>query len=586
MLLAYLVLWFGCFLAIGLIIQKLFTRVVAPLFKQKTERFERILKATTIVNNSSEYNTKEMLLTHFLHEDEKGKYKQRNFSGKLSAEIFQNLLKKLFVVEIISEVCEWDRRSCFHAIKAVAPGGSTFFLTFDTSVMLWRNEVRDLFRKVIEDGNTITVNENNHFEMIRSLTLIHSAGIDESSADMQDLLSVLATSEVEQVYVRSVEEKTTNVVRFAYHSLAGYYLQDTPQNIKVYSPEIIDASYNNLLLDYQGQKQEVLPHQAMEVARIALLNGRNVFTFGVMGCGKTTFARQILAGLEGEEGVRLISITPAMIGHLQQPAAQAALINLLSTSEEVTEYDYETEEFTTRLVKTLNILYIDEVETLLAKSTDGIHTEAQAFLLSLMDGEMRDVLNVRTLLVFNKDKEYLNPAIFRSMRGGLEFNVTPISMERAKTLVGLLKAENLKLRFDERKFYKFITEQSMSSDNVLYAPAGQTTLADVVSCFTEPKLDDAVITALRGMKIPKPQLKPQQQPTVVAPPMTAIKLKPKVHTIAVAAKAAAVPTIHEKFSTPAPSNVVELDPEEKKESRPRFRGGRNRGKNGGKNRKK
>jgi len=115
----------------------------------------------------------------------------------------------------------------------------------------------------------------------------------------------------------------------------------------------------------------------------------------------------------------------------------------------------------------------------------------------------------------------------------------------------------------------------MSSDNVLYAAAGQTTLADVVSCFTEPELDDAIITALRGMKIPKPQPKPQQPATVTAP-MTAIKLKPKVHTVAVAAKADNVPTIHEKFSAPAPSNVVELDPtiEEKKEGRPRFRGGK------------
>lgn len=573
MLFAYLVLWFGCFLAIGLILQKLFTKFIAPIFEKKSQKFERILKATQIINNSNEYNTKELLLTHFLHEDERGRYKQRNFNGDLSAEIFQNLLKKLFNVEIISETCEWDRRACFHAIKLVAPGGSTFFLTFNTHVMVWRNNIRDLFSKVIEDENTVTVSENNHFELVRNLALIHSVGVDDSSADMQALLNCLASAEVERIFTKAVEEKTTNVVRFAYNANIGYYLQETPQQIQIYSDEIVDASYNDMLIKYQGQDQPVLPHQAMEVARIALLNGRNVFTFGVMGCGKTTFARQILAGLEDTPGVRLISITPAMIGHLQQPAAQAALIDLLSTREEVTEYDYAAESFVVKNIQTLNILYIDEVETLLAKSSDGIHTEAQSFLLGLMDGELRDVLNARMLFVFNKDKEYLNPAIFRSMRGGLEFNVTPISMERAKTLVKLLKAQNVKLRFDERKFHKFITEQSMTSDDTLYAAAGFTTLADVVSCFTEPELDDAVITALRGMKISKPQVE-QVQPEPDASNKRTLVIKPKVHTLKVAAKADSVPTINEKFAIPEEKPVVAPVPSKTEQKRNRWRKGR------------
>lgn len=547
MLLAYLVLWFGCLMAIGLVLQKLFVKFAAPIFEKKAKKFERILKATQIVQNAGEYSTKELLLTYFLHEDEKGSYKQRNFHGDLSSEIFQSLLKKFFAVEVISEVCEWDRRSCFHAIKAVAPGGSTFFLTFNTGVMSWRNNVRDLFKKTVEDENVVTIDENDYFEIIRSLTLIHGAGVDENSADMQALLNCLSSAEVERVYVKTIEEKTTNVVRFAYHPVAGYYLQDTPQQIKIYDDEVIDASYNNMTLDYQGQKQEVLPHQALEVARVALLNGQNIFTFGTMGCGKTTFARQILAGLEDTAGVRLISITPAMIGHLQQPAAQAALINLLSTSEEVTEYDYETHEFTVKNVKTLNIIFIDEAEVLLAKSDNGLHTEAQSFLLSLMDGELRDILNARVLFVFNKDKQFLNPTIFRSCRGGLEFNVTPISMERAKTLVGLLKSQNVKLRFDEQKFHNFITSQSLTSDGTLYAAAGSTTLADVVSCFTEPELDDAVIVALRGMKIPKPQPKVDTS-KVISEAKPALYIKPKTHTLKVAAKTDNVPSINEKFA--------------------------------------
>lgn len=130
------------------------------------------------------------------------------------------------------------------------------------------------------------------------------------------------------------------------------------------------------------------------------------------------------------------------------------------------------------------------------------------------------------------------------MRGGLEFNVTPITMERAKLLVGLLKVENIKMRFDEQKFHNFITDVSRASDGTIYAAAGFTTLADVVSCFTEPELDDAIILALRGMKIPKGAEKP--------------KMKFQLGGARPGNKVAALtaPTINEKFAQATPTTTV------------------------------
>jgi energy-coupling factor transporter ATP-binding protein EcfA2 len=247
----------------------------------------------------------------------------------------------------------------------------------------------------------------------------------------------------------------------------------------------------------------------LSIATTALLNKQNVFVFGTMGCGKTTFARQILAKLQEEEGIQLVSINPSMISQLQNPAAQSAFVNLLSKTYEDIEYDYATDDTIYIKKRVKNIIFIDEAENLLQKTENGIHSADQAFLLSLMDGELRDILNCQVLFVFNKDKEFLNPAIFRSVRAGVEFHVTPITMERAKKLVTLLKESNLRLRFDAEKFHQFITDVSKDSSGRMYAAAGFTTLADVVSCFTEPELDDAIIEALRGMRIP-----PKKETTV------------------------------------------------------------------------
>lgn len=562
MLLAYFFFWFGIAVASGLITYSIFKKFVAPLFVRKTHRFERLLRTSDIVNNSGDYATKEALLTYFLQNEKSDRYRQETYRGILSAELFRIGLEKVFKVEIISQVCEWNKTNCNHALKCVAPGGNTFYIAFTTMMMLWNTDTRILFKKTKENSTVVPLDEN-QFEAMNGITVICGTHVDKSSADMVDLYNILEEAELSRIIPEAVQQKTTNVCRFAYNQQIGYYLQETTQEIKIYANEMVDNSYNNMDIDYQGVKQELTPSQAMEIARIALLNGRNIFTFGKMGCGKTTWARQILAHLEDEPNVRLISITPAMVGHLQNPAAQAELINLLSTKKEVEKFNFETQEYEWILEQTLNIIFIDEAEILLAKTDNGLHSEAQAFLLSMMDGELRDILNARTILVFNKEKEALNPAIFRSMRGGLEFNVTPITMERAKNLVGLLKVANVKLRFDEKKFHEFITNVSVASDGTPYAPAGFTTLADVVSCFTEPELDDAIIAALKGMKIPKGAKKPE--------PKLQFNLgKPKVAALA-------NPTINEKYIVPAEKQPEKLElhiQQVKKDNKRRWRGGK------------
>lgn len=508
MLLAYFFFWAGILVTIGLVLFNIVDKFIVPRIKRKVDKLSKFMISTHVANQSSEYTTKEALLAHFIQNEGKTKYKQLTLNGHVSASIFTDLVAKFFNVEILSEVCAWNKEQCIHSMKLVGKGGNSFYLTFNTHTLLWKNNVRNLYKKVNEeDGFKVSIDENSRFEVIRNLTIIFSTNVQDSNSDLQDLYSVLNIAEVEPVHIPVPMHKRTTVYRFAFNANIGYYLQDTEQEIKLHNEEIVNASYNDMQIDYEGHKQLVTPSQAMEIARVALLNKRNAFVFGKMGCGKTTFARQVLARLEDEPNVRLISIPPAMIGQLQNPQAQAALVDLLSSKIEIERFNYELGESEIVQEQILNIILIDEAETLLQKSENGVHTEAQAFLLSMMDGEIRDVLNCQVLFVFNKSKEHLNPVIFRSMRGGLEFHVEPIPMERAKKLVELLKLENVHLRFDAKKFHEFITDISLASDGVMYAPAGFTTLADVVSCFTPPELDDAIIAALRGMKIPKVEKK-------------------------------------------------------------------------------
>lgn len=568
MLLAYFFLWAGLLMGIGLIAYNTFKKFMLPLFSKKVDHLSKFMAATDIANMAGEYSTKEALLTRFIQEESLTKYKQSNYRGHLSASIFKEALRKLFHVEVLSEVCEWDKRQCAHAVKLVGKHGNTFYLSFNTGIWMWKNDTRNLFKKVYEDGLTIETDDDGKFECVQALTLIHGAHIDELTSDLQDLYSALNMAEIERIIPQKSVQKITNVCRFAYHANLGYYLQDTEQHIKMYSEEIVNASYNDMNIDYEGHKQLVTPAQAMEIACVALLNKRNAFVFGKMGCGKTTFARQVLARLEDEPNVRLISIAPSMIGHLQSPQAQSALVDLLSTKVEVEKFNYETGESETVSEQILNIILIDEAETLLQKSENGVHTEAQAFLLSMMDGELRDVLNCQVLFVFNKSKEHLNPVIFRSMRGGLEFHVEPIDMARAKTLVGLLKLENIQLRFDEKRFHQFITDISLASDGSMYAPAGFTTLADVVSCFTPPELDDAIIAALRGMRIPKVTKKEPAKPVFKIP--TTVTTTPAVDVKPVLAPKQVAPK--ENTPPPAPADTKAM-PSSKKRNKWR---GRNR----------
>ena len=502
-LLCWSVLWFGIIFAMVLIGAKLFEKKVWPKFKKKAKRLRNFMASAELARSANEYAGVDGMMSHFFRNEDETKYRKSNYTGRLAGKILSENLKKFFTVETLSQVCVWRTDQCENVIKLTGKGGNTFYLYFRTSMEKWKNSVRELYKKVQEDGLTIDLDDDDYFEITNSLTLVHPGTIDQDNEDLNDLYAVFNMAEVAYINVPYTPTYSTQVCRFA-QSDNGFFLQQVDQPIEYYSDEILNASYNDFNIQYKGEPHMLKPSQARKIAEIALMNGQNVYNFGQMGCGKTTFARQVLAGIKStEDNVRIVSIPPAMLISLQQPAAQAAFIRLLDTSTEDYAFDYEENRMELKVVRTKNIIFIDEAEGLLAQESSGLHTDVQAFLLSMMDGELKETLNCQVILAFNREKEYLNPKVFRSQRAGMEFHMQPIPMDRAKELVKMLKIKSPHLRFDQQKFHNFITDITNASDGKMYAAAGFTTLADVVSCFTAPEIDDAIITALRGLKIPQ-----------------------------------------------------------------------------------
>lgn len=502
-LLCWTVIWFGLIFAIMLVGAKVFEKKVLPMFKKKAKRLRNFVTSGTLASLAGEYVGIDALMAKFFQDQDETKFRRSTYNSSLSASIFNEMLMKSFSVEIVSQICGWRSDQCENIIKITGRAGNTFYLMFRTGMHTWASSMRQQYKMVEDNGLIPKIDEDNYFEIVQNLSLVHHVDIAQDNPDLEDLYSILSAAQVTYIPVQPSKTMSTNVYRFA-NGANGYYLQETDQKIKIYSEEMLNKSYVDLPIKYKGQEHTLAPYQAKNIAEIALMNNENVYIFGQMGCGKTTFARQILANLESNHtGVRIISIPPAMLTVLQQPAAQAALIDLLNTKQERFVYDYEEGTDTVELVQVKNIIFIDEAESLLAQESSGLHTEVQAFLLNMMDGELRDTLNCQVILAFNREKEYLNPKVFRSKRAGMEFHMTPIPMDRAKELVKLLKIESPHMRFDAEKFHNFITDITLASDGKMYAAAGFTTLADVVSCFTHPEVDDAIITALRGLNLPK-----------------------------------------------------------------------------------
>lgn len=558
----YVIFSFAIVFAIAFTAAMIVKHGIWPMLKSRFKIFEKRLTSEHILKHSTHFQNKQQLLSYFIQNENTNKYKSLEIKGTFAYSLLKGMLQKSFKIDILSEVCEWDKSSCIHCVKLEGPTNQAIYISFCTSKEReWATEATTLYKMVQDNGLSPELLKGNLFESMYNVTVVMDARLDDASNDLAVLYECLTASEVEAIRFEK-KTKYTNIYRFALNA-NGYYLQQTSQEIPLYSDEVLNNSYNNQSFVYKGETFELTPAQQMVIAKTSVLHKNNIFTFGKPGCGKTTFGRQILAHLQDEPGVRLISIDPSLIAHLRNPATQSEFIRLLSETYNEEVYDYQTDSWKYENKQIRNIIFIDEAEVLLRKSADGLHTEDQTFLLSLMDGELRDLVNCQVIFVFNKEKEFLNPAIFRSVRGGVEFHVEPIPMDRAKKLVEVLKMQNLHWRFDAEKFHKFITDISLDSSGVLYAAAGFTTLADVISCFSEPELDDIIITTLRGMTIPKIEKQVSKAPE-----------KPKAKLVPLVNKTVSTPT-PEPQTTNAPSPAGSATPM-KKNNRNRFRNRRNK----------
>ena len=272
--------------------------------------------------------------------------------------------------------------------------------------------------------------------------------------------------------------------------LGGLQLRRFTVTQKV-DPSYTDLAYEPVEIEFAGETHKIGMGKALGIFEKIRNAGSNIGIFGVPGCGKTS----LLHHMATEVGKRYLIVPATTVAYL---ASESRVTQLIDALEEQKEYGNNV------------VLAIDEAETLLKSTPDGIHSQDTTFMLDLLAGTLRARLGVPVVLIFNAPLEKLNPALFRSNRLTL-VNLKPLGADRAKELVKYLNINLPGRSFDPIKFDKLLKTKNYLPGNVLIANEGEITLSDVYSCFIDIDVNALILAAIRD-SVPSEEVKKMEQP--------------------------------------------------------------------------
>lgn len=452
---------------------------------------------------------------------------EENYGNLLTVNPLVDALMKYFSVELVNGICASGE--CMYIYKLVSKTGTTFMLQLmSRPINLTDHKNRPNFFS----ANHVLTEEDN---IAWGCSVIRSAYIGPTHTDVLNLEEALASCTIEQIVHQDERENTVSITRMM-RGMGGYFLKNVAQNIQAYTLNTLQNRYSPVKFTFEGEEHDIPMNRAFPIMLQNIQQGGNTAIFGPPGVGKSSLANIIYRELS-RVGVAPIILTTSLIKEWKDSGA-------LSQALDCVKSRYNDEH---RIV-----FIVDEAETLLKASPDGIHTEEQTIMLQLLSGDLKESFNCTTILVFNAKPEVLNPAIFRGGRIGLQCELRPLVAVTASKVADEIREMNPELVFDKKKFSKICNAVNTFPDGTVYAQTNEITLADIYTCFTQRDTRRLILEAIRAaagqdVNIAKKSL-PLIQGPIIEVPRTALD---EITTKVVAKKAGNVALPEKEVEVPA-----------------------------------
>lgn len=477
----------------------LLRKLISSIINYRTEsRTSAIIQ--TMGHPDIESNTG--LMTAWYNATNSGKNIRRRVAGKILTDYLMEQLNLYYKVETYSSTCNMDQRSCHSILKLEKDNKLTFLaMSWDIyDVVDGLNRPYYVFPAGVSPSTYSFKEEGNKSDII-----VISTGVQYVSGEADPLLeSILKNCMLQQTSYKDVS-KAVRVFRLS-KSGGAYYLKSLFTKGSVMSENELNNSYSPVELEHEGSFYTIAMGKALPVITNIIEKGGNIILFGLPGVGKTSLMAQIQAQLTNGSNTRLILMTPAQIKELNSSSeAQSAFINALH-NDGLDEGN-----------KTVNVIFIDEGESLLVKGEHGIHSMDNTIVLQMMSGQLQQQLNLRMVIAFNAQPSQLNAALFRRGRASVLVNMKPLSKEQAINKIELLKQSMPECTFDEQLFEKLLADENKLINGVEYAKAGEITLADVYSCMIPISTHDHLRKAIEQTMNTEQTVNIEQADVIKAP---------------------------------------------------------------------
>ena len=330
--------------------------------------------------------------------------------------------------------------------------------------------------------------------VMTGLTFAYTSSVSSECPELVTLRELISSAELAQHedLMELGDNPTSRFFNFVKTADTGYTLQPYTRKIPRMSKALLSASYSPVNISYKDRSASIPMGDAIDLITATLGLKGNISMFGPTGTGKSYLLDNI-ARIMGNKSSAVIFITPTMAADLQKTEVLPFLLKEITALRE----DHGLEP----------VLCIDEAESLLRKSSDGIHTVDNSFMLSLLDGAIQKMFGCVTLMTFNCRPEDLNPALFRAMRMQMVIHLDQIS--DIQPLIDILREQNPLMAFD-------------SSKAAILAEQKQVSLAEVYGLFTSPSKDMLLEDLLdKALGVPKKVKPPVIKPPSITPPSVA-----------------------------------------------------------------
>lgn len=474
-------------------------------FRKRANKAEALLMRTLV----AEEEPAAKLVNYFAQATGTNLHNATGLSVRFAADKFLTLFKEKYpenLREVVTQFCSMDQKACQTVFKVVGDLGNTIMLSFSWEPVYYldpKNRPNWVGKNFKLDEQYLYGDENRpQFSYSSGVEIVFPHTIDYTHSDILDLVELIRACEVDRVHYET-KRRMTRLFRMDY-KMGSYDVVPYGMEIGIQSPEYLDLAYSEVAISFEGETHTLPMSSGMEFAIEALKDGQNLYIMGAPGVGKTTLMEQVQTRLVNQEtDINVVNITAGMIDELQTIGAQSDFKDALKS---LVAYGG------------LNVICIDEAESVLTQETEGIHSKANSLLLQLLSGSLQRELNCVSILIFNARPEQLNPAVFRAGRAGVIFDLEALPQAQAVKLVDVLKGAMPEKAFDANKFNKTVSEPSKLPNGMVYATKGMISLADLYSCFMERERRSMLIDLLRKKagKAPLMETYPKRQKPTLA----------------------------------------------------------------------